>query len=174
MAFRLLPGDKEVFHRRYTDKFNSWYGEGIDAKQIYICRGSKFVKFHAVFPERSHVREYSRTQTAHHAALYMNEDQCVLVFSLSYSQPTLPAHALHQCSSVAQAHLTTCHTRHKSHLFPSILYLTRPPHLRNQLVTRPDRARKPCRKLLDIRRVAAAKMLQQRVSRCIPAEEAMH
>ena len=53
MAFRLLPGDKEIFHRRYTDKFNSWYGEGIDAKQIYICCGSNFVKFHAVFPEQA-------------------------------------------------------------------------------------------------------------------------
>jgi hypothetical protein len=95
-------------------------------------------------------------------------------FSLSCSQLTLSTHAPHQCSSIAQAHLATCHTRHKSHLFPSILHLARPPHLRNQLVTRPNRARKPCRKLLDIRRIAAAKMLQQRVSGCIPAEEAMH
>jgi hypothetical protein len=76
MALQILLGDAEVFHRRYNDKSNSWYGEGIDAKQIYICCGSKFVKFHAVFPERSHVREYSRTWTAYHAVLYMNEDQC--------------------------------------------------------------------------------------------------
>lgn len=53
MSLRILPGDKEIFHRRYTDKFNSWYGEGIDAKQIYICCGSNFVKFHAVFPEQA-------------------------------------------------------------------------------------------------------------------------
>lgn len=53
MALRILPGDEVIFHRRYTDKFNSWYGEGIDAKQIYICCGSNFVKFHAVFPEQA-------------------------------------------------------------------------------------------------------------------------
>ena len=50
---RVLPGDKEIFHRRYADKFNSWYGEGIDAKQIYIHCGNNFVKFHAVFPNQA-------------------------------------------------------------------------------------------------------------------------
>lgn len=53
MALRVLPGDKEIFHRRYTDKFNSWYGEGIDAKQIYMNCGNNFVKFHAVFPDQA-------------------------------------------------------------------------------------------------------------------------
>jgi hypothetical protein len=57
MALRFLHGDKEVFHRRYIDKFNGWYGEGIDAKQIYICCGSNFVKFHAVFPEQAWLLE---------------------------------------------------------------------------------------------------------------------
>jgi len=53
MTLRILPGDKDIFHRRYTDKFNSWYGEGIDAKQIYMNCGNNFVKFHAVFPDQA-------------------------------------------------------------------------------------------------------------------------
>ena len=77
MAFRVLPGDEHVFHRRYRDKFTSWYGEGIDAKQIYICCGSNFVKFHAVFPEQAWlVERLSR--------IYKNLDVSLDVFQASF------------------------------------------------------------------------------------------
>ena len=77
MALRILPGDQEVFHRRYTDKFHSWYGEGIDAKQIYICCGSNFVKFHAVFPEQAWLVERL-------CRIYKNIDLNLDVFQASF------------------------------------------------------------------------------------------
>jgi hypothetical protein len=79
MALRILPGDEEVFHRRYTDKFNSWYGEGIDAKQIYICCGSNFVKFHAVFPEQAWLVERI-------CRVYKNIDINLDIFQASFGE----------------------------------------------------------------------------------------
>ena len=53
----VLAGDEIIFHRRYTDRFKSWYGEGINAEQIYINCGNNFVKFHAVFPAQAWLLE---------------------------------------------------------------------------------------------------------------------
>lgn len=89
-------------------------------------------------------------------------------------QLTLPAHALHQCPAVTQAHLSTGYTRHEPHLLPPILHLPGPPHLRDQLITRPDWTCKSSRELLDVRGITTTKMLQQCVGRRVPGKEPVH
>jgi hypothetical protein len=83
MAHLTLPGDTTIFHRRYTDKFNSWYGEGIDAKQIYIHCGNNFVKFHAVFPAQAWLLERL-------LRIYKNVDTSLDAFHAAYLHETAP------------------------------------------------------------------------------------
>ena len=113
-----------------------------------------------------------------HFGLTRRQQPCIqiaaLVFHISTLQLTLPADTFHQSPPVTETHFPASHASHKPYLLPPIFRLSSPPHLRHQFITRPDRTRKPCRELLDIRRVTTAKVLQQCVGRCVPAEEPMH
>ncbi len=75
----VLPGDASTFHHRYTSKFNSWYGEGIDATQIYIHCGNNFVKFHAVFPTQAWLLERL-------CRIYKNVDISLDAFQAKYDE----------------------------------------------------------------------------------------
>jgi hypothetical protein len=75
----------------------------------------------------------------------------------------------HLRSAVTQANLPALHAGHKPHTLPTLsIFLTSPPHLRDQTVTRLNRRCEPRRKLSQIRWIATAKQLQQAMSRGVP------
>ena len=84
------------------------------------------------------------------------------------------ADTLHQRPTVTQNHFLTLHSRYEPHLFPSVLDITGPPHLRHQFIPRDDWRSESRLELFDIGRVAPTERLQKPMTGAIPAEKAMH